>query len=453
VQALRAEGVDRKRITAVDIETTHSANDLDAVALRGVDFLEWAAATQSRFDRIVGNPPYVRIRDLAGVLRDAALVESDALAARVNGTANYWLSFLLAALRLLSPGGSLAFILPAAWDYANYARPAREHIGRLFSHIEVHRSLRPLFPGKQEGSVVLICEGFAVGACAPRRVEHSDLEGLAAYLNTGASRASVRRPRARKRLTVRRPAGNRITVAREVLTIRLGGVTGDSRFFLLTEQLRLDKEIRSQDVTPVLSRARHIRTPVITREGWKQLRDKNERIWLLRPSPEAATHNAGVRRYLDLPADDGGCHRQRQKVRKREPWYVTPLPEPADGFMSGMAQHAPWVCLSDWPGLNATNTLYVVSFRDSLTAEERASWCMSFLSSFTRAAARGVARLYADGLSKLEPGDISRLPLIRPEKANGAKETYEEVVRLLLSGRGEEAEAAADRWLGLRDPS
>ncbi len=73
---------------------------------------------------------------------------------------NYWYAFVCASLTLLKPGGDLCFILPAAWDYANYAASLRDSIPHYFAHFEIHRSRQPMFKLVQEGCVVIVGRGF-----------------------------------------------------------------------------------------------------------------------------------------------------------------------------------------------------------------------------------------------------------------------------------------------------
>jgi adenine-specific DNA-methyltransferase len=73
---------------------------------------------------------------------------------------NYWCAFLSACLRLLDTKGSLAFVLPAAWDYAHYASDVRRAVHQRFQSVEVHRSREPLFAEVREGCVVLVAKGY-----------------------------------------------------------------------------------------------------------------------------------------------------------------------------------------------------------------------------------------------------------------------------------------------------
>ncbi len=72
VRALARRHVPREKITALDLDPGPQSADRLAETLRPTEFLEWAATTQKRFDRIVGNPPYVAVRSLPPSLRSRA---------------------------------------------------------------------------------------------------------------------------------------------------------------------------------------------------------------------------------------------------------------------------------------------------------------------------------------------------------------------------------------------
>jgi hypothetical protein len=85
--------------------------------------------------------------------------------------ANYWCAFVLAAMRTLRENGSMAVVLPAAWDYARYARRVRDAVTAAFGEVTVVRSASPLFPGVLEGAVVVVAQKRGERPCVLRRVE------------------------------------------------------------------------------------------------------------------------------------------------------------------------------------------------------------------------------------------------------------------------------------------
>ena len=75
---------------------------------QAIDF--FAYPDRERFDTIIGNPPYVRIQDIAEGTR--ALIERGAYGELLDGRANLYLFFIAKCLRHLRPGGELIFITP-----------------------------------------------------------------------------------------------------------------------------------------------------------------------------------------------------------------------------------------------------------------------------------------------------------------------------------------------------
>ena len=444
-QALAKLGVPARQIIALDIDREPVSEDVLSQAIRGVDFLAWSQTTGHRFDRIVCNPPFVALSKLDPRLLKTASTVRLPDGSSIVGTSNYWCPFVWASLRLLRTGGAMCFVLPAAFDYADYAAPLRNLLPQRFERFEVYRSRRPAFKPIQDGSVVVVGRGFArAGDGDARRFEYDSPDELIKALPQSdkniPSRGQRRSPRPR---LVAIEKGTR--KLGDVVRIRLGGVTGDARYFLLTEAQRQEQRLPVDVVRPVLSRARHLVAGEMSRDEWLSLRDGNERVWLFDP-PRRLVEHPSVSAYLNLDPSSGGCMRSRYKISSRTPWYRVPLPKRVDGFITGMSQFGPWISLRAMPSLTATNTLYVVTYRDQLSRDGKAAWAMSLLTSGVRRTLKPLGRLYADGLLKYEPGDLLGLPVPIPRRMEGAAEFYLQVVKALLRGEVEKSRAMADSW-------
>lgn len=445
-EALSRLSIDQSLIRAVDLSLASAHQDRLARTLRGVDFLQWCSSSDERFDRIVANPPYFSLSRAETRVKTSALaVEAHGL--RLSAGGNIWLAFLLGSLKLLRPGGALCFVLPASWDYAQYASGLRKVLPTLFSEIEVHRSHRPLFPDVQEGCVVLVCRGYqphAVASGVVRRFEYADR----AQLIQGITNSTRRRSKEQDDDLVGTHLPNLATVRlRDVVDLRLGGVTGDANFFLLSEPQRLDLGLPKAALRPILSRAQHLHCGRASAAEWTMLAQKGERVWLFDPPPHIVDHPA-VSEYLRLPTSAGGCKRGF-KVATRAPWYRTPLPSLVDGFMSGMSGHGPWVVFREMPRLNATNTLYTVRFRQRSTGDFRAAVAMWLLTSYVQPQLRRIGRRYADGLIKYEPGELGSIKLCLPKRVRGARGAYFAALDLLLSGERGRSRRIADDWFSV----
>ena len=430
LSALARTGVDSRRITGVDLADDAEPSDRLARVRRGIDFLAWSKRTSLRFDRIVANPPYLAIRELRGSLLDHALTTTvPGQASLVPHRANCWYAFLCASIGLLRGGGSLAFVLPAAWEYADYAEPLRVSIGKLFYSVKSYRSVHPLFSGVQEGAVVLVAEGFGKGpAHSIVRSEYSRKEFMFRAIKSGISR--------RSKLTAGHSlrSNSRVKALADVVTVRIGAVTGDGRYFLLNEHRRRELRLPVAALTPVVSRASHLESAEVTRTQWSRLRDDGERVWLFRPS-EASLVNPAIRRYLELPKDQGGCNRDALQVRRREPmWFRVKLPMRPHGFVSGMGRFGPWIALNRDTRITATNTLYSVRFKDDLSVSEQSAWALMIFTESVQAQLQRVLRRYPDGLVKIEPGDLGRLVVPTPGKDRGSLNAYRDAVDCAMEG-------------------
>jgi SAM-dependent methyltransferase len=78
------------------------------------------------FDAVLGNPPYMSIRQLARSWPRARIDELRAQYAAARGNFDLYALFLERAVALLRPGGRCGLIVPNKWATADYARPCRE---------------------------------------------------------------------------------------------------------------------------------------------------------------------------------------------------------------------------------------------------------------------------------------------------------------------------------------
>jgi hypothetical protein len=173
------------------------------------------------------------------------------------------------------------------------------------------------------------------------------------------------------------------------------------------------------------------------------LKDGDERVWLFNPPDNALEHPA-VQRRLSLDVSAGGCDRSAFKVAAREPWYRTPMPAVPHAFISGMQPNGPWLTLNMMPKLNATNTLYVVQFAESLTTEQRYTIALAFLTTKVRKQLFRKARRYADGLCKYEPGTIRTISIPDISSCGDCRNLYLQAMDALLMGDSANAQLLAD---------
>lgn len=135
---------------------------LKATSVHAKDFLGWALANlddvNSRFDAVVGNPPFVRYQYLPEPFQLRAEKIFAALDLPFTKHTNAWVSFVLASMALLRPGGRLAMIVPAEIIHVTHAQSLRSYLGRECSRLVVIDPEEIWFEGTLQGAVILMAE-------------------------------------------------------------------------------------------------------------------------------------------------------------------------------------------------------------------------------------------------------------------------------------------------------
>jgi adenine-specific DNA-methyltransferase len=461
LRALAVAGVKKSQVVGLDFQQEAGLWDASANVTRGVDFLRWSRLATQRFDKVIANPPYIAIERLQGTMREAACNVRSFGGLDVRASSNTWYAFFLASLGLLKPHGSLCFVLPAAWDFVNYAEQLRLRIGGFFEAVEIHRCRTPLFKatGIQDGSVVIIARRLnkptkSIGAKKRERVVRFEHETPAELIK---EIRRLRRTNSCEKVSqsaLKGPTSGGClqeideVKLEEAAAIGIGAVTGDASFFLMTEDQRIRLSLPVSCLRPVISRARHLVSPSINTKVWEQLRSSGERVWLFDPPPSALQHPA-VKRYIRW-GRKAGCDVLNQKIASRTPWYRAKLPPPPDGYLSGMSSFGPIICFRGMERLNATNTLYVVKFKPNLTLDGKGAISLALMSSRVTDRLSRIGRSYADGLIKYEPVDLRNLRIPRVSQASGAFATYARAAGALLDGRVDQARSIVDMWFSSR---
>lgn len=454
LRALSTHGVTRNRIFGLDVDGRNQPNDRLARVRRGQEFLAWSQVTRQRFDRVIANPPYIAIERLSSKIRRSALNVKLSNEVKVDANANAWFAFLCASIKLLRQDGNLCFLLPAAWDYSNYAEPLRRTISEYFQTVHIFRTAAPIFRADkvEEGSIVLLAKKRLTqrdhfgGTREQQRYEVDSIDELIEVLqDTPSKRRYWNAGRVASTITARETKTIGKTVG-DYISLRLGVVTGDSSYFLMTEGQRRERNLPLASVVPVLSRAKHLVSTRMTTAQWSNLRDSEQRIWLFSP-PKKSIKNGAVQSYLRL-GRRGACDINGLKVSIRDKWFRIPLPALPDGFMSGMSTTMPWLCFRRAPNLVATNTLYLVNFLDAqLSPTLRLAFAMALLTSDVREQLKRKGRTYAGGLLKHEPSDLLSVKLPPLENIATTWQKYNSAIAALQRGDEWTARSLADASL------
>jgi adenine-specific DNA-methyltransferase len=300
------------------VKTARRQTMLPASNLQCADAL--AESELGSFDVVVGNPPYVSIRELA---RSQTPEYVNSLRERfqtARGNFDLYVLFIERALELLKPGGRLGLIVPNKWATLDYAIKLREMLLRETSLEQiVDLSTLRVFP--QAGTYPQIIVLQRQPAAVEHRVHISHVTDFAAFQRSNQYRDSrwVAQSSLQSRAFV---LGNEIRVEDRVATLPLesiatlhSGASGYSANLLAAELQELT-ESRDEAVDFIVSGnidryAIHLGDVRFLNQTWQRpclsLRSAAITAAKARLYREPKIVLSGMSRRLEAAYDEQGC--------------------------------------------------------------------------------------------------------------------------------------------------
>jgi adenine-specific DNA-methyltransferase len=406
-----------RQISGVELHEESAAAGRARLANAGIDaavtvgdFFEYH--TESRFDAIVGNPPYIRYQQFSGAARANSLRAALSQGVRLSGLASSWAAFVLQTSALLTREGRLALVLPAELLSVGYAAEIRSYLLRRFKAIKLVTFEERVFPGVLEDVVLLLAEGTGgadfIELHQAKNVASLDVEGgvwTEHSLSSGAKWTSALL--AKDAFAVYESTK---AVGFECLgdwgRTYLGSVTGNNKYFALSrEDIQVNGLCASDVIEISQPGSRHLRGLKITKAAWKSEAEAGSRAYLFYPAQEVSP---AARRYIDAGIE-GGID-QAYKCKVRSPWWRVPLVETPDLLLTYMNHDRPKLVTNE-AGLRILNSVYGVLLKADRRPVGRELLPVACLNSITLLGAEIVGRAYGGGLLKLEPREADSLPV------------------------------------------
>lgn len=381
------------------------------------DYLTHANAhPDTRYDAVIGNPPYIRYQFLPPETRTAITERLATAGVKASRHANAWLGFVVDAVDRLEVGGRVALVLPAELLQVQYTADVRRFLLERLRVLDLHTFTRPLFDGVLQEVLVLLGEA-GPEPCVVRMLERDTPEGPVPdppalpvraredekwtryWLDGGERRAWER---------LRDQPGVRRFDA--LATVEVGIVTGANRFFCVDAET-VERFGLHPVAVPLVGRSAQVRGLRLTEDDHHALSKAGEPVYLLH-FPERPLHELPEPwQVLLREGEDAGLH-TRYKCRIREPWYRVPAVWPSPVSLFKRCNAATRLVLNEF-GAVTTDTVYRVAARDPARTRDLVS---SFCNSLTWVSVELNGRSYGGGVLELVPTEIRRLrlPDVRP---------------------------------------
>jgi adenine-specific DNA-methyltransferase len=366
---------------------------------------------EERPDAVICNPPFTRHQELT---REGKLAIHDGfknrLGLEISQLASLHVLFLVRALEVSADEARLAFITPAHWLDMNYARLVKEF---LLDRAHVEAIVQ--FPARQlvfehavtTAAVTLIRKGVDQRTVGRTRFVHAasiSRDDILHAFTTDTEATHVHLLSSEKWSRVERRHRQPATTLDEVARVRRGVATGCNEFFVLSDDDRRLHALNRCCLRPCAAAPRWF-DEEIDDETLAALPDRVPR-WLLYPS--RARLGGPLERYLRRAGQLGVHERHLVKLRVKagRAWWEVESDFAAPILFTYLNRSRPRF-VRNRAGAIPLNNWLVIEPLNGVDPDV----LFAALKEASEAVLRSDAREYGNGLWKLEPSELKRLPL------------------------------------------
>ena len=410
----------------------------------------------SLFGAVVGNPPYIRYHDIPDEAQERAVVRLKSFNIQISGRASYWAFFLLYSMQFLRRGGRLAMVLPGAFLHTDYSTQVRELLIQYFEQVTIYLLQERIFDDTDEESVLVCAAGareshrtLRIGAVTRAEDLEQAFEDMksstrpldSAQGDGGWLRALIE-PEALALYDQLVESPNVIRMGEWIKT-RIGVVTGNNEFFILSPAEQEQRSIPDDYLVPIIRRSVHLTGLWVRDQDLQFLAENGSKFLLLAPNQVESKLPKSLREYIQYGQEIGIS--KARKCRERQPWYVVPHTFVPPAFMPCMSAAWPRLVVNQ-SRYTCTNNILRLLWKQERPAEDWLRLALGTLSTLSQLSAELVGRSYGGGVLKLEPKELARLavPLVPVETSD---ELALKVDSLLRQNRLSEATDAVDSAL------
>jgi adenine-specific DNA-methyltransferase len=407
---------------------------------------------QSKFDAVVGNPPFIRYQNFQEEHRWIAFKIMEHAGLRPTRLTNAWVPFVVASTLLVKEnGGRIAMVIPAELLQVNYASELRQFLADFYTQITLITFKKLVFESIQQEVVLLLGERNGNERTGIRTIELNSIDELRYHEHTDFSLSNLKlMDHSHEKWTQyflenneidllrQLRADERLTKAKKVIDVDVGIVTGLNEFFVLTQQQAKDKSL-SYFTQPIVTRSGHLQGINFTGADLLANTDKQFPARIL-TIPNVSVENLPESLKQYIAYGESRDFHKGYKCRIRNKWYVVPSIWIPDAFMLRQIHHYPKIILNETKA-TCTDTIHRVRFVSKLPPKLVVS---AFHNSLTFAFAEVSGRSYGGGVLELEPNEAETLPL--PLK-NAEKLDFDLINRFIIEDNIQEALNITDRFL------
>lgn len=442
-------------LTAVEIEEQEAQRTLERVGqhesiqIYNMDFFQYYQMHKesSRYDLILGNPPYIRyqyLQEKQRVEMSKILIEHGM---KSNKLINTWVGFIVACVHLLSENGKIAFVVPAEILQVVYAEDLRLFLANELSKITLLTFEELIFPDIEQEVVVFIGEK-GIEEKGIRIIELNNLDDLNSLdlQANGFQKLNHVHEKWTKyftnfeenRLIASLRKDDRFQKLSDTALINVGITTGNNKYFSVTKKIVSEYNFDNV-VRPLIGRSSHANSVYFTKEDWIENVKDGKAAYLI-DFPDIPFEEYPKKHQLYINEGEKKGEHEGYKCRIRDRWYRVPSIWVPDAFFLRRNNLYPKFVLNCCNAVS-TDTMHRIKFNDGVEPERV---ILSYYNSISFAFTEICGRSYGGGVLEILPGEVGNI--LVPVLDNVPMDKIKEIVKKVdeIVRRDENIELALD---------
>lgn len=401
-------------ITLVEYEEHKVANlkDVysDSCEIFSDDYLNFSINCNSKYDLIIGNPPYISKKKLPQAQRDLSLKLLDCFDLPHDLFQNIWVSFILAALKNLSPNGAIFFVLPFEFLQVQYAEKLREFLEGKFNTIEITTFEDRVFPEiEQDICLVYLCNEQQ----GKPYIKYTTLVSDTDPKKTFESIILRNKPLKKWSNCILNDMETETLLKTSALFPKIksfgkiapGIVTGANSYFVLSKKAIDALNIPDNLELPILTKGSYVPSLLLLKlSDFQSIEAPKRRTRLLNlHTAKEETFSQKLISYLEDGKEKKIHERYKCGLRKR--WFDVPIVNTGGACFFKRFHKLPKLIVNE-AGVHTTDVSYNIRFNASI---DPASFVFCFYNSLTLALCEYNGRFYGGGVGELVPSEFKDL--------------------------------------------
>ncbi|MDE6873004.1 MAG: Eco57I restriction-modification methylase domain-containing protein [Lachnospiraceae bacterium] len=379
------------------------------------DFLDFAEKTKEKYQLIVGNPPYINLKNMDGGSKEKAKKICQRLELSDSLMKNMWVAFLLAAVSCLEKRGVIFFVLPLEFLQVQYAEKIRLFLEERFNVIHILSFKERMFPEIEQESCLVYLTNEMENQPYINFEIYEKLDSDTPYYSS-----KIERNKPLKKWTNAVLADEDIDLLNvfslrykkvsELCNASPGIVTGANQEFILTRE-QVKRLICDEYVLATIPKSSMLnRKLILSQNIMDDLGEQGNRIYLLNLSDVGeALLSQPLKDYLGKIGEEKNAAgiklKNRYKCRNRKPWYGVPIVRNGDLFFFKRYDRLPRVIVNE---ADAYTTDIAYNMR-LYQGYDKKSMGFCFYNSLTLTQCEYCGRYYAGGVLELTPSEFKSL--------------------------------------------